>query len=86
MSKSPAMAEKHRASGRASASCEPTQRWGAFLWLLSLGDKESNSRDSAKKFDAARSVREADGTESVGMRDEAAFPTYAGSGFTDSPN
>ncbi len=50
-----------------------------FLWLLSLGVKESDPRDSAEWFGEVQRVREADDTESVGMRDEAAFPIYSGS-------
>eukprot|EP01036_Dinobryon_divergens_P037546 gene37546-49138_t len=37
---------------------------------------ESDPRDSAEWFGEAQRVREAGDTESVGMRDEAAFPTY----------
>jgi len=43
-----------------------------------LGVKESNPRDSAEWFGEAKRVRETGDTESVGMRDEAAFPTYLG--------
>jgi len=78
VSKSPAMAEKHRASTcRLLLLRQVDAAPGApFLWLLSLGAKESDPRDSAEWFGEAQRVRETGDTESVGMRDEAAFPTY----------
>jgi len=40
-SKSPVMAEKHRASGRASVSCDPTQRRGrAFFGYFLCATKK----------------------------------------------
>ncbi len=77
-SKSPAMAEKHRASTcRLLLLRQVDAAPGApFLWLLSLGAKESDPRVSAEWFGAAKRIKETGGTDLLGMRDEAAFPTY----------
>ncbi len=71
-SKSPVMAEKHRASDRAFRFLRSDVAPGApFLWLLSLGVKESDPRDSAEWFGEARKARTVGDTEPVKMPDDA---------------